>query len=131
MINQYTEARKKGLKPGDEGWPQQKKKRRPMKEETKEKISQSMVIRGMQKMIDDPETPASVRATLYTKLLDKVVPTLSSVDSTIRDKTQAMDEEALVARLRTLIEANPSLASKVFGDHARQSTEGIKEVKAA
>jgi hypothetical protein len=130
-MNQYTIARDAGLKPGDDGWPKQKETRRPMKEETKEKISQSMVIRGMQKMIDDPDTPPTVRATLYTKLLDKVVPTLSSVDSTIRDKTAEMNEEALVARLRTLIEANPSLASKVFGDNARQSKEGIKEVKAA
>lgn len=114
---QYREAQKKGLKKGDEGYPEFPKMR-PHSEKHKERISAGKVIHHLQKLMEESSSE-TVQLGAASKLLDKVVPTLSSVDSTLKDTTEKMTEEQLVAKLRSLIKENPTLMSKVLGDNAR------------
>jgi len=78
--------------------------------------------------MSDPSTPPSVRVQAAAKLLDKEEASLSTVDSTLKDVTEKMTEEQLVAKLRGLIEEDPTLVSKILGDSARGS-EGPKLAK--
>ncbi len=128
-MNQYAKAREQGLEPGDEGWPEQSKTRPPMLDKTKAKISATKAIQALEKILDEGKSE-SARVAAAGKLLDKVVPTLSSVDSTLVNKQENMNEEQLVARLRVLVESNPELVSKILGDSAR-GKNGIQEVKKA
>ena len=125
-MNQYKKARERGLSPGDPEWPQQAKTRPPMHERTKEKIRETKARNVLEELMRNPDTPPSVRVSAASKLLDKEEASLSTVDSTTRDVTEKMSEEQLIAKLRTLVENNPELMSKVMGDHARSSDEKIK-----
>ena len=122
-LNQYLKARERGLSPGDANWPKQAKTRVPMHDRTKAKISATKAIQALERIMDESDSDSAVVAAAG-KLLDKVIPTMSSIDSTLIDKTEKMSEEALVSQLRTLIENNPELVSKVLGDNARG--KGIK-----
>lgn len=127
-MNQYVKAREQGLEPGDEGWPKQSETRPPMLEKTKAKISAAKAIAALERIIDEGKTESAVVAAAG-KLLDKVVPTLSSVDSTLVNKNEVMSEEQLIAKLRVLVENNPELVSKILGDNARGKS--IKEADKA
>lgn len=133
-MNQYVKAKEQGLKPGDEGWPKQTETRVPMHQRTKEKISHTKRVQiGFEKAMETLENvmekgkSESAQVQAAKAILERCVPNLSSVDSTNRDVTEKMSEEALVARLRVLIESNPELTSKILADNARGKT--IKEVK--
>lgn len=136
-MNQYAKAREQGLKPGDDGWPTQAETRPPMHERTKAKISHTKRVQiafdkamdALERVIDEGKSESAVVAAAG-KVLDKVVPTMSSVDSTLVNKNENMSEEQLIARLRVLVESNPELVSKVLGDHAR-SNKQLKEADAA
>lgn len=125
MGNQYTEAKKKGLKKGDAGWPKYSD-RGPSHPHTKQAISQGMILRRLHQIIEDSPNETAVVAASRT-LLDKIMPNLSAVDSTTRDLTEKMNEGELVSRLRQLIEDNPEMVSKILGDSARGKT--LTEVK--
>ena len=122
----YSEAKEKGLKPGDDGWPEAPK-RSPMSKSHKRAISEAAVIRKLEDLMENSSSE-NVQLGAASKLLDKVVPTLSTVDSTVKDVTEKMTEEQLVARLRALIKEDPTLMSKILGDTARGS-EGPKIAK--
>ena len=127
-MNQYTIAREKGLKPGDPGWPKQKEKRRPMKEEVKEKIRETKARQVLEQLMADENTPPSVRVSAASKLLDKEEPTLSTVDATTRDETK-LTEEQLWTKLEALIENNPELMSLLQSRIAKERGSGLSAVK--
>lgn len=120
-------AKEKGLKRGDPGWPECPK-RRPLSESHKKAISKGRSRQILEDLMSDPSTPPSVRVQAAAKLLDKEEASLSTVDSTLKDVTEKMTEEQLVAKLRGLIEEDPTLVSKILGDSARGS-EGPKLAK--
>jgi len=127
-MNQYVKAKEQGLKPGDEGWPKQTDTRVPMHQRTKEKISHTKRVQiGFEKAMEtlekvmDEGKSESAQVQAAKAILERCVPNLSSVDSTNRDVTEKMSEEALISR------SNPELTSKILADNARGKP--IKEVK--
>jgi hypothetical protein len=130
MPNQYTLARDAGITPDHPDWPKQAETRRPHPEEVREKIRVGNIIARLEKIIEESEQEANVISASKI-LLDKTLSSLTAVDQTNRDATEAMDEASLVAKLRAVAQKNPQLMSQILGDIARQAREEDKEGKAA
>lgn len=124
MANQYTEAREKGLEPGDEGYPQGSNqfttgKRTEHPEEVRSLMRASAAARYLNSVIEDPSKEDTVRLAATKIVLDKTVSSLSSVDQTVRNETDQMDEESLMAMLKAIVAANPALLSRLQAEIAR------------
>jgi len=127
--NKYITAKEKGIKKGDPDWPQQAKERRPMTAAAKIKFSETLqekkAVMELNRILEESDND-DTKLKAIKLVLDKTVPTLSAVDQTVKDVTENMSEEAMIARLRELVTSNPELLSKILADNARG-----KEIKAA
>lgn len=130
--NQFTKAQQEGLQPGDEGYPEGANqfttgKRTEHPEEVRQKIRVGNIIARLEKIIAESDQENNVIAASKV-LIDKTLPSLSSVDQRVTDNSDSASQEELEAKLRALVsKANPALLSRILGERAKDLAHlGIK-----
>lgn len=67
----------------------------------------------------------SVRVQAAKILIDKGKPNLQAIEQVNYDAVDTLDEEALMAMLRSIITANPALLSRLLAEDARAKSEKL------
>lgn len=68
-------------------------------------------------------TPAQLKA--YELVLDRVVPRLSAVEQTQVNELDTLSREDILARIQTLLAADPSLLAELVAANARSTSASI------
>jgi len=112
MANQYTSAEALGM-PGKA-------------ERSKDAVRAEMLCQRLAAFaLDQPDENGNkveldaVRVQASKILIDKGKPNLQAIEQVNYDATDTMDEESLMALLRSIVTANPALLSRLQADIAR------------
>ena len=98
--------------------------------ETKLKMASDAAVECLTIIVNDKNSNQAAQVAAAKAILDKTAPSLQAIDSTIRHDEQAVDEDALVERIRALLRADPALLSKVLADIAKESDQPLAEAAA-
>ena len=115
MPNQFTKAEDEGLEkpPGANQFTKGTRLEHP--EDVRAKIKTSNIIARLEKITEESDNEQAIIAASKT-LLDKALPSLSSVEQTVVNDVDSMDEDTLFAMLKGIVMANPALLSRLLDD---------------
>jgi hypothetical protein len=122
-------ARENGLEPGDEGYPAGANQftagtRTEHPEDVRRRISVGKIVSKLEAIIDAENADTSHILAASKILLDKSLSSLSSMDTTLLDKRDTIEQDQVEAKLRMLInKAEPALLSRILGERARTLQE--------
>lgn len=102
-----------------------------MPELARRTIQVGRILQIVTDIANNPETSASDRLAASKLLLDKSLPSLTSMDVTVQSEADVTNPEMFKARLAMLIEkAGPALLSEILGERAKQLPVTIDQAPA-